>query len=303
MDRRRAAIRFLIAAAVLALGSAGLAGDRPRLQALNWTAAGREREVLLEQPATCLDPAAPREAAIGEALFNAPALLGGQAERAGLSCAGCHANGRRSAWFFLDGISGEPGTADISSSFFALPRANAVFDPLPIPDLAVPGKISREGPSLEPFLRGLIVEEFAGAEPSPAALGALAAYVRAVRECPGRESQDKRLDSDLRLVLRSVDAAIAMLEQGEGRTAGILVKAARNRLGLIGERLAGRRLLPARRKLLMASRELALVQSDAAQLAGWQDRFRSRIVPGLVRFESRSLYDSRAVEGWLAQRR
>lgn len=268
------------------------------MQALNWTAPGHERQVLLEQPATCLDPAAPREAAIGEALFHAPALLGGQAERAGLSCAGCHANGRRSAWFFLEGISGEPGTADISSSFFALARANAAFDPKPIPDLAVPGKVPRD--KLEAFLRGLIVEEFSGAEPSPAALAALATYVRALRACPGVEVEARSLASDLHLVTGSVDAAIAMLDRGDARTAGILLKAARFRLGLIEERMAGKQLSPVRRRLLTASRELAPVEGKAERLTDWRRRFERELRPKLIRHASVSLYNSRALDRWLA---
>jgi hypothetical protein len=259
--------------------------------------------VLLEQPATCLDPAAPQEAAIGEALFNAPALLGGQAERAGLSCAGCHANGRRSDWFFLDGISGEPGTADISSSFFALPRANAVFDPRPIPDLALPGKVPRDPAPLERFLRGLVVEEFAGAEPGPAALGTLAAYVRAVRICSGADTQPKGLASDLRLVLGSVDAAIAMNARGETRTAAVLVKAARFRLGLIDERMADRRLAPIRRRLLASSRELVALAGDSAALSAWRERFERDLAPVLLRNEPRSHYNPRQVDRWLAPRR
>ena len=259
--------------------------------------------MLLQQPATCRDPAAPREAAIGEALFHAPALLGGQAERAGLSCAGCHANGRRSAVFFLDGISGAPGTADISSSFFALPRANAVFDPKPIPDLALPGKISRDVSALEPFMRGLIVEEFSGAEPDPAALAALAAYVRALRVCSGNDSEARTLASDLNLIAGSIDAALVMLERGEGRSAAALVKAARFRLGLIEERMAGNWLVPVRRRLLVASRELALAAGKPAPLAAWRDRFARNLRPELLRMEPRSLYAPRQVDRWLAQQR
>lgn len=293
----------MIAAALLVLGSAALAGDRPRLQALNWTAAGSERAVLLEQPATCLDPGAPREAAIGEALFHAPALLGGQAERAGLSCAGCHANGRSSAHFFLEGISGVPGTADISTSFFAVPRANAMFDPRPIPDLATPGKVSHDRDVIEPFLRGLIVEEFSGAEPSPMALTALAAYVRALQLCSGKDSEAKKLIGDLNLVIGSVEAAIALTEQGEGRTARILVKGARFRLGLIAERMAGRQLASARMRLLAASRRLALAQGSTEHLANWRQAFTRDLQPALQRLEPRSLYAPRQVDHWLADRR
>ncbi|NJS15549.1 MAG: hypothetical protein HC788_14335, partial [Sphingopyxis sp.] len=134
------------------------------------------------QPAACVSDISV-DAQAGEALFNSPSLLGGQAAKGGLSCASCHVNGRGNRHFVMTGVSDAPGTADVTNSFFSPARGNGRFDPVVIPDLALPGKVARDpaAAALEPFIRTLIVEEFSGSEPTPAMLGALAAYVRAVR--------------------------------------------------------------------------------------------------------------------------
>jgi len=285
--------------------AASVRADTPGdLQALVWTDRAHAREVLLEQPATCLDPsAATSTVRAGEALFNSPALLGGQAERAGMSCASCHANGRRSQWFRLDGLSAAPGTADVSSSFFAVQRANGRFDPKPIPDLALPGKVSHEPASgeLERFVRGLIVEEFSGAEPSVQTLAALAAYVRALRPCPDRVREPRGLAADLRLVEAAIAGAMGLLRQGDRSGAIKLVKGARFRLGLISERMTGREQAKLRRDLLAASRELSVLQEApvADQLKAWQTRFERKLKPALGKAEPRSLYAPAVVNRWL----
>lgn len=295
-------------AAALATLAVSVQADTPgSLQALVWTDPAHARKVLLEQPATCLDPAAsaPKVRA-GEALFNSPALLGGQAERAGMSCASCHANGRRSQWFRLDGVSGAPGTADVSSSFFAVERANGQFDPKPIPDLALPGKVSHDPASgrLEQFVRGLIVEEFSGAEPSAQSLAALASYVRALRPCPDRASEPRGLIADLRLVEAGIAGALELLRQGDRAGATKLVKGTRFRLGLISERMNGRGQAGLRRDLLRASRALSVLQETpvAAQLSAWQDAFDRTLKPALIKSESRSLYAPAKVDRWLKSR-
>lgn len=274
------------------------------LQALVWTDRAHAREVLLEQPAACLDPAASAPMVrAGEALFNSPSLLGGQAERAGMSCASCHANGRRSQWFRLDGVSATPGTADVSSSFFAVQRANGQFDPKPIPDLALPGRVSHDPASgrLEQFVRGLIVEEFSGSEPSAQTLAALASYVRALRPCPDRASEPRGLNADLRLVEAGIAGAMELLRQGDGEGATKLIKGTRFRLGLMSERMTGRAQAKLRRDLLAASRELSLIQMTpvADQLRAWQARFDSGLKPALINAEPRSLYAPTVVNRWL----
>ncbi len=307
MDSRERPIRFLIGAAALLAGAAAGASGSNDLSALTWTAPGHAREVLSSEPATCLQPGADAQTvATGQALFNAPGLLGGQAARAQVSCASCHANGRRNAQFFLAGVSNAPGTADVSASFFSIARANPTFDPKPIPDLAPPGKVSRASDgALEHFMRGLIVEEFAGREPSPAALSALGAYVRAIRACPGRVDQPRTLDAQLDLVRASIVGAAAMAERGDARTAAVLIGATRHQLGLIDERIPGLR--AERALLLSASRALQPIgeaaSPDAARLRAWTARFDAQVVPSLHRVVAQSLYDPRKLDRWLAKER
>ncbi|MFM9936852.1 MAG: hypothetical protein ACKVOL_11720 [Novosphingobium sp.] len=243
----------------------------------------------------------------GEALFNAPMLLGGQAARADMSCASCHSNGRRNPHFQLAGVSAEPGTADVSSSFFSLARADGKFDPKPIPDLAFPVKISRERASgeLERFLRGLIVEEFSGREPSKAAIAALAAYVRSIGDCGAVLEQPRRLADHISLIRLSVLAAARLAQTGDSETAAIAVAGARHQLGLIDERYAGSGLGQERRQLLAASRALQpAAQSsapDPAQLRRWLITFDRDLVPVLGRSESRSLFSETRAAHWASQ--
>ena len=271
--------------------------------ALTWIAPDRAREVLLEQPATCLDPAiAPDQVRIGQALFNAPDLFGGQAARAAISCASCHTNGRRNAAFYLGGISREPGSADVNSSFFSLARADGRFDPRPIPDLALPGKLDRNPASgaLERFISVLVVDEFSGKAPSHQQLAALASYVRAIKACPGRTSEARNLASDVLLLKTSIDGAIGLLGQQDPAGAAILIKAARFRLGLIDERMAGPKLAKLHKTLLAASRDLALLPLQQANLAAWLTAFERNVAPQLDRHERQSLYDPSKLDLWLA---
>ncbi len=285
-----------------ALSAAPPPRTAPALLALTWTAPGRERAVLLEQPATCLNPAvAPAQVRLGQALFNAPDLFGGQAARAALNCASCHSNGRRNPAFFLSGISGEPGSADVSSSFFSLARTNRQFDPVAIPDLALPGKIDRAPASgaLERFIRGLIVEEFTGREPGAGQIAALASYVRAIGPCPARATEPRALSSDLQLLNASVAGAVTLLDQQDPAGAAVLIKAARFRLGLIDERMAGPKLAKLRRALLTASLGLAQLPLQRTRLAAWLATFDRDVAPSLVRSERQSLYDPRQLDRWL----
>src|SRR5215210_5068995 len=176
MDPGKARLLILIGSGLL------LAADRPpplRLSEARWLAAGASPESLLREPGECVAwPASPRlndSVRIGRAAFRAPLLFGGQAARAGLSCASCHRNGRDNPDFHFPGISGAPGTADVTASLLSSHRGDGKFNPKPIPDLAGdPAKriVSREPVKrdLERFIRGLIVEEFDGPEPPTAVL-------------------------------------------------------------------------------------------------------------------------------------
>lgn len=309
MDRRVRPLRLLIAgAALVAAGLAAGAAREPTLQALVWIAPGHEAAALTRQPATCLSdsPANPAVMA-GRALFNAPQLLGGQAARAGVSCASCHSNGRRNPHFELSGISDAPGTADVSASFFSVARGNGRFDPKPIPDLALPGQISRDPElrALEHFSRGLIVEEFSGQPPGDGALSDLAAYVRAAKPCPGRTDESVRLASRIDLFRDSVRSAARAAAAGDRQTAVVLAGAARWHLGLIDERIAAGGHAQTRKELLRTSRRLQTIQGGAITtkaLLAMLARFDRNLAPRLLQAENSSLYRPELVDRWLAER-
>ena len=189
MDRRRARARLLGAALGRLLAGAARAPGLPIREA-NWLAPEAAFQSLTRQPAECLvapaGEAEKQKVAIGRAAFRTPLLLGGQAARAGLSCASCHRNGRGNPHFLFPGVSGPAGTADVTSSLMSKRRGDGTVNPRPIPDLAGPPSariVSHDpaGRALERFIRGLIVEEFDGPEPAPAVLDGVAAYVRAIR--------------------------------------------------------------------------------------------------------------------------
>ena len=313
MDRQVRPLRFLIGAVALVAAGAGAglaagATGETTLRALVWIAPGHEAAALTRQPATCLG-AAPTDAAVvaGRTLFNAPQLLGGQASRAGISCASCHSNGRRNPHFQLAGISDGPGTADVSASFFSVARSNGRFDPRPIPDLALPGRISRdpESRALEHFSRGLIVEEFSGRPPGNGALGDLAAYMRAVKPCPDRTDEPVRLGSRIELFRDSVRSAARAAAAGDRQTAAVLAGAARWHLGLIDERIAAGGHPRARRELLEVSRRLQTIGEGTVSpkmLGELLARFDRQTAPGLFQAENSSLYRPELVDRWLADR-
>ncbi|MGL4542852.1 MAG: hypothetical protein ACRCUI_10115, partial [Polymorphobacter sp.] len=250
-------------ALLVALGAAAPA-DVP-LRALRWLAPGSDPiAALTTQPTECLTAAAVGDTAVetGRAAFRSPLLLGGQASRAGLSCNACHREGRGNADFVFPGISGAPGTADVTASLFSPHRGDGIANAVPIPDLSVePQKISRNpaSPALAAFINGLVVDEFDGAPPPPAVLAGLVAYVRALSPaaCPATALQTTTLDSTLADADRAVVAAQAALAGGDRDTAAAMLLAARSQLGLVNERYAGAALAGDRALLKRADADLA----------------------------------------------
>lgn len=288
--RRRAALGLALAGAA---GAAALAapGDPP-IRAMRWVAKGADpARAIATVPTECLKPVAnPARALsveVGRAAFRTPVLLGGQAGRAGVTCETCHRGGRTNPDFLFPGVSGAPGTADVTNSLFSTHRGNGIDDPKPIPDLSGPrGKLKVDqdpaAKKLEPFIHGLITEEFDGPEPPAAVLQGLAAYVRDLdpAACPakGREPVTAALlMGDVRRALR---AARAEAEAGDAATAVVMVAAARSRLGLIDERFAAPGLTSERKALRQADAGLAQVQGAlrarrpeaAASLDAWLAR-------------------------------
>ncbi|MDB5452117.1 MAG: hypothetical protein JWO33_695, partial [Caulobacteraceae bacterium] len=195
MDRRRTGAAVLGLATAVALAAVA-AGSGPPLRAMRWTATGGDPiPDMTEAPTECLRPASSTADAlrveVGRAAFRTPVLLGGQAARAGLTCEGCHRSGRNNPAFHFPGVSGAPGTADVTSSLFSSHRGDNLDNPKPIPDLSGPKRGLRidqspARPDLELFIHGLVHEEFDGPEPPAEVLAGLAAYVRALdpKACP-----------------------------------------------------------------------------------------------------------------------
>jgi hypothetical protein len=223
-------------------------------------------------PTECLKaPADPAQAAsveIGRAAFRTQVLLGGQAARAGITCETCHRGGRANPDFQFPGVSGAPGTADVTNSLFSTHRGDGIDNPKPIPDLSGPKaalKVDQDPASgkLQPFIHGLVTEEFDGPEPTPAVMAGLTAYVRALdpAACPARAREPMSvtlLMSDARRALAAAQGAAA---SGDAPTAMLMVAAARSRLGLIDERYAAPALTKPRADLRAADRRLATVQA------------------------------------------
>jgi cytochrome c peroxidase len=99
---------------------------------------------------------------LGDLAFSAPALFGGPARQAGISCNTCHINGAGNARFFLPGASARPGTFDTTGALFNPKADNGFADAVTIPSLrgarffAPYGHDGRMG-SLRDFVRSVIV--------------------------------------------------------------------------------------------------------------------------------------------------
>jgi hypothetical protein len=127
--------------------------------------------------------------ALGNLAFNSPSILGDVARRAGVSCGTCHVNGANNAKLFIPGLSIRPGTVDTTGPLFNPKADNHVLDPVRIPSLRGARYLAPYGhdgriASLRDFIRNVIVNEFAGPEPSPAILDAVVAYVQEIDFLP-----------------------------------------------------------------------------------------------------------------------
>jgi hypothetical protein len=120
--------------------------------------------------------------AYGDMLFDSPEIFGEPARSLGLTCSTCHNRSDINQRFFIPGITPKPGVVDVDGSFFN-PRFNDHrADAVDIPSLRgirFTGPYGRDGRfgSLRDFTRNVIVNEFAGAEPTPLMLDALLAYM------------------------------------------------------------------------------------------------------------------------------
>ncbi|HEY5723215.1 MAG TPA: hypothetical protein VIT45_12920 [Allosphingosinicella sp.] len=295
MGRAGTSARFLIASAAALLTAGAARAPTLELRELNWVAPQAAFRSLSRQPRECFAPPDGREArvsaATGRAAFKAPLLLGGQAARAGLSCASCHRNGRGNPDFLFPGLSGAAGTADVTSSIMSKHRGDGTVNPRPIPDLAGPPSKrivsrARDSRALEGFIRGLIVEEFDGPEPAPFILDGLAAYVRGISAEACGEGE---VPVTLAGKLDEAREAVALSLDADRETKRLLIAAARSTLGEIDERFRLPGLERSRSILHEADSELRAIRdgngSAQAWLGRWPERRRRLIVEG-----KRSLY-------------
>ena len=146
--------------------------------------------------------------AYGDMLFDSAQIFGGPARDLGIACSTCHNRSDINQRLFIPGASHQPGAVDVDGAFF-----NPIFndrrdDPLDIPSLRglrFTGPYGRDGrfASLRDFTRNVIVNEFAGAEPTPFMLDALVAYMQEFDFLP-----NAMLTTDGQLTEAATDAAV-----------------------------------------------------------------------------------------------
>jgi hypothetical protein len=143
---------------------------------------------------------------LGDLAFNSPAILGGTARQAEMSCGTCHVNGVSNPKLFIPGVSTRPGNFDTTSLAFNPKTFNSILDPVRIPSLRGARFLAPYGHdgrvfSLRDFIHNVIVNEFAGPEPSAGILDALVAYVTDIDFLP-----NPRIGPGGRLVAEAGDA-------------------------------------------------------------------------------------------------
>jgi len=306
----------LRALALILLACSGARAGAPLpIREANWLVPAERLHLLTTRPEECVPEDSPDIVSLvyGTVAFRDPMLLGGQAARAGLSCMSCHRGGRNNPGFQFPGLSGTPGTADVTSSLMSSHRGDGVSNPKPIPDLtfAMP-KVSRvDERGLETFIRGLIVEEFDGEPPSPVVLKGLASYVRALdpKNCPSRQDQPYALANALVDYFVALGAAETALVDHDSETAIAMLRGARSTLGGIDARYQGAGLEEPRAALEEAGLALAQIQQqlrdggDMVEIAeAVQQRWAAtrRWAEPLIRTERQSLYNPKLLKAALA---
>jgi hypothetical protein len=272
-----------LGAALVCLAVSALAREPVAIRELGWLSGEGRLDALTSEPqfdreavfaAAARSPLAAQyptpeqlsaDLLVGEALFKTPLLLGGQAAKAGISCHSCHVNGRGNPHFRFPAISGAPGTADTTHSFFSKTLGNGVFDPVPIPDLARAGKVSHDPATreLEGFIGTIVVDEFSGSAPMNGVIEPLAIFVRALRltgETAPEALQPRLATSDMADAAMMIAQARRQWSGGNGALASLLLAGARERLAVINARLIPGEHDPAAAALVALSRQLGKVQ-------------------------------------------
>jgi len=189
--------RFAVAAVTFALLIAALHGrvmafpvdgDQTALPAnteLNEDALMRPREVFRSE----LTGRKSYLVNLGNLAFSSPSIMGAVARQANISCGTCHVNGAGNANCFMPAMSTRHGNFDTTGPLFNPKADNALLDPVRIPSLRGTRYLAPYGAdgrmaSLHDFVRNVIVNEFAGPEPSPAIVDAIVAYLQDIDFLP-----------------------------------------------------------------------------------------------------------------------
>lgn len=120
--------------------------------------------------------------AYGDMLFDSPEIFGDPGRTLGVTCSMCHNRSDINRDFFIPGVSHQAGSADVDGAFFNPFFNDQRSDSLDIPSLRglrFTAPYGRDGrfASLREFTRNVIINEFAGEEPTPFMLDALVAYM------------------------------------------------------------------------------------------------------------------------------
>ena len=307
--------RFLAAGCLLVLAACAAAAppspdlqvSRDSLRALRWIAPGADKvRALTTEPVSCRNPYKPMSLTgykdepasfvstldIGQLAFESPALLGGAAARMGLSCSSCHLNGRDNADFFVEGVSGAPGTADVTNSLFSKTRGNGAFDPMPIPDIAArDGKQIRDrlSPEFEAKVLGLIVDEFNGREPGEEIFREVVSYMDGLVPCADHGARQPLTASrDMTAARKAFLIAGHMSAPDDQR---LMARAARERLERLNERFIAAGQADVRAALLDASKQIAMwIEAPDAANATKVEAALTLAETRVTREASRSLY-------------
>jgi Di-haem cytochrome c peroxidase len=185
-----AAIIFVLLGGPLRIGNAfPLSGDQTVLPAgteLNEESLDQPREVFKSE---AIGGRKSYLVNLGDLAFNSSAILGGVARQAGISCGTCHVNGASNEKLYIPRMSTRPGNFDTTGPLFN-PKANdGVRNPIRIPSLRGARYLAPYGhdgrfTSLREFVRNVIVNEFAGNEPSPPILDAMLSYINDIDFLP-----------------------------------------------------------------------------------------------------------------------
>lgn len=121
--------------------------------------------------------------AYGDMMFDSPNIFGEPAKSLGIACSTCHNRSDINRTFFIPGLSHQKGAIDVRGSFFNPDFNDHRRISLDIPSLRglrFTGPYGRDGrfASLRDFTRNVIVNEFAGNEPTPFMLDAMVAYLQ-----------------------------------------------------------------------------------------------------------------------------